>query len=119
MVIAKLTQELYAEKAVRPLYHYTSLDGVIGIVKAGALRATEIRYFSDAAEMKHTVELLSSLISYRNIFADSDDNARLLEQFRKWVTHRVRDGHMLFLFSTQSMVPSDVSVFSWICGTWN
>jgi hypothetical protein len=94
-MIAKLAQDLYAEIPEHTLYHYTSLDGVRGIVDSGSLRATEIRYFSDAAEMKHAVDHLSAGISFFEGFGRS--NQTLLDQLRKWLSHRLTTGHMLYV----------------------
>ncbi|MEQ1794242.1 MAG: DUF2971 domain-containing protein [Nitrospira sp.] len=94
-MIAKLVQELYAERPKQALYHYTSLDGVRGIVDTGSLRATEIRYFSDAAEMKHAVDRLIPEIWFREGFGRS--NPKLLSQLREWLSHRLIAGHMLYV----------------------
>lgn len=94
-MIAKLVQDLYAERPDRTLYHYTSLAGVKGIVDTGYLRATEIRYFSDAAEMKHAVDFLSEGISFFEGFGKS--NQTLLDQLREWISHRLTAGHMLYV----------------------
>ena len=94
-MIKKLAQDLYAEKPDRPLYHYTSLDSIRGIIDTGSLRATEIRYFSDAAEMKHAGNQLSGAISFLEGFSKS--NPRLLDQLRKWLSHRLISGGMLYV----------------------
>lgn len=95
VMIAKLAHDLYAERPKHPLYHYTSLNSVRGIVDTGSLRATEIRYFSDAAEMKHAGDQLSSIISFRDIFGESD--SKLLNQLREWLSHRLTAGHQLYV----------------------
>ena len=94
-MIAKLAQKLYAERPEHTLYHYTSLDGVRGIVDTGSLRATEIRYFSDAAEMKHAGDQLCSVISFREIL--EGDGSTLLDQLRAWLSHRLTAGHQLYV----------------------
>lgn len=94
-MIAALAQELYAERQHGTLYHYTSLSGVMGIVESGSLRATDIRFFNDAAEMKHTADLLRTIIAQREEAGAS--NQRLLVQLREWLSHRLTDGHMLYV----------------------
>ncbi len=95
MTIAALAHDLYAEKPQDLLYHYTSLSGVIGIVESGSLRATDIRFFNDAAEMKHTADLLRRAIAQRR---EGDTfNSRLLVQLQEWLSNRLTDGHMLFV----------------------
>ena len=95
MMIADLAQELYAERPQDTLYHYTSLNGVMGIVESGSLRATDIRFFNDAAEMKHAADLLRTVIAQREEAGTS--NPRLLVQLREWLSHRLTDGHMLYV----------------------
>ena len=58
-MIAELVEKLYAHKPEHTLYHYTSLQGVMGIVQSGSLRATEIHFLSDEAEMNHTAFFFS------------------------------------------------------------
>jgi len=94
-MIATLAQDLYAEIPKHTLFHYTSLNGVRGIIDSGSLRATEIRYFNDAAEMKHTVDQLSPQTWFREGFGQS--NPTLLNQLREWLSHRLIAGHMLYV----------------------
>lgn len=94
-MIAKLAQDLYAKRPDHTLYHYMSLDGVRGIVDTGSLRATEIRYFSDAVEMKHAGDHLSAGISFFEGFGKS--NQTLLDQLREWLSYRLTAGHMLYV----------------------
>ena len=35
------------------LYHYTTLDGLLGILKSGSIRATHVRYLNDITEIKN------------------------------------------------------------------
>ena len=88
-MITNLAKSLFAEKPQHTLYHYTSLNGAMGIIENRSVRATEIRYFSDAAEMKHTVNLLLD-----NIHRFSPLPASHL---RNWLTDRLTGGHQLFV----------------------
>ncbi len=97
MKISQITEKLYGERPDKVLYHYTSLYGLAGIIESRSIWSTEIRYFSDAAEMKHTVDLLRVEIDQRLECGTSD--ARLLKQLREWLYHRITDGHMLFVVS--------------------
>ncbi len=97
MTINKLAEELYAENPDKTLYHYTSLTGLLGIIKSQSFWASDIRYFNDAAEMKHTADLLRNEISRR--LEKGEGNSKLLIQFREWISHRITDGHMVFVSS--------------------
>jgi hypothetical protein len=100
MTIGDIAKQLYIEHPTDVLYHYTSLDAIDGIVGSKSLRATDIRYFSDAAEMRHTGELLRVMIGQR--IEEKGNNfvlTNLLGQFREWLSHRITAGHMLFAAS--------------------
>ncbi len=97
LTIREIANQLYAENPTDVLYHYTSLDAINGIIESKSLWATDIRYFNDAAEMRHTAEWLQFEIAQRMekkaIFGN------LLGQFREWIFHRLISGHMLFVVS--------------------
>lgn len=97
MPIEQLTQRLYTEQPTEVLYHYTSLGALTKIIESGSLYATDINFFSDAAEMKHAAEILRIYISQR-IEAQSS-KAKLLTQFREWVNECIAGGHMQFVVS--------------------
>lgn len=97
MSIAQLVDNLYREQPAGVLYHYTSLGALTGIVDSGCLYATDIRFFSDAAEMKHAANILCIYIAQR-IEAKSS-NSHLFSQLREWVMERLVDGHMQFVVS--------------------
>lgn len=95
MNISDVAQGLYEEKPSDTLYHYTSLSGLIGIVEESRLRATDIRFFNDAAEMTHTANLLRHAIALRQ--ETSGANLRLLSQLQEWLADRLTNGHMLYV----------------------
>jgi len=97
MTIGEVAKQLYAENPTEVLYHYTSLDAINGIVESKSLWPTDIRYFQDAAEMRHTAEWLRFEIGQR--IEQKATNAKLLGQFREWLSHRLTSGHMLFVVS--------------------
>ncbi len=93
-MIADITRQLFADPPRETLYHYTSLSGLLGIVDSGVLRASDIRYMNDSAELRHTLDLLQSHVS-RRIFAGTD-NPALLNQLLEWLSHRIASGPMLY-----------------------
>jgi hypothetical protein len=94
-MIRNITDELYSNTPQTTLYHYTSLAGAKGMIDSGFLHATEIRYFTDAAEMRHTVDKLTPETWFREGFGAS--NTELLRQLREWLSHRLTNGHMLYV----------------------
>ena len=94
-----LVNELYAEPPRVPLHHYTSLDGMMGIVASKVLWATELRYLNDAAELQHFGSLLEVRVQKLASFVEEPFEREALEQFGKWVNYRFQDGPMLFATS--------------------
>lgn len=99
-MIQDITATLYADIPEERLYHYTSFNGLLGIVTSGALWASDIRYMNDSAELRHTADLIRSEVSRR--IRNGHPMPDLLNQFLDWVTHRITNGHMLFAASFRS-----------------
>ncbi|WP_439106841.1 DUF2971 domain-containing protein [Congregibacter sp.] len=93
-MIDAITQRLFAQVPDKTLYHYTSLSGLMGIVESGALRASDVRYMNDSAELRHTLSLLQKHITER-INSGADDPV-LLNKLLEWLSHRIANGPMLF-----------------------
>lgn len=93
-MIENITKSLFASTPEDTLYHYTSFDGLLGIVESGVLWASDIRYMNDSAELKHTLNLLQAHITDRII--EGADNPRLLNQLLDWLSRRIVSGSMLF-----------------------
>ncbi len=98
--IAALTQTLFADTPQGPLYHYTTLNGLMGIVRSRTLWASDIRYMNDSAELKHSADLIRLEVQER--ITRGHGKADLLGQFMDWITHRITNGHMLFASSFRS-----------------
>lgn len=94
MMMNQISQRLFSDTPDDTLYHYTSLAGLLGIVGSGILRASDVRYMNDSAELKHTLDLLHSHISQR--IAAGTDKPKLLNQLLDWLSHRILSHSMLF-----------------------
>lgn len=44
------------------LYHYTSLEGLYGIINDGNIWATKIRYMNDSQEFRHSIDLAHQIL---------------------------------------------------------
>lgn len=93
-MIENITERLFSVAPESTLYHYTSLSGLLGIVNSCELRASDIRYMNDSAELRHTLDLLRNCITERVI--EGADNPALLNQLLEWLSHRIVSGPMLF-----------------------
>lgn len=98
--IGDLTAELFADSPQGLLYHYTTLTGLLGIVRSGTLWASDVRYMNDSAELRHTADLLRVEVQKR--LSAGNGNADLLGRFVDWVRHRITTGHLLFAASFRS-----------------
>jgi hypothetical protein len=47
----------------KTIHHYTSQEGLLGIIQEGILRVSSIRHLNDAAEMTHAIELVKSRLN--------------------------------------------------------
>lgn len=63
----------------RCLYHYTSANGVLGIVSTGTLWATGIRYLNDSREYEYALDLASDHIESTSKLVDEPLQSSLLE----------------------------------------
>lgn len=57
-----LLESLRSERPTMPLYHYTSTEGLIGIVKSKSLRASAIQFLNDTAEYQHAASVTTKLL---------------------------------------------------------
>ena len=97
MTVNDLINDLYSSTPMAPLYHYTSLSALESIISGGYLYATDMQYFNDSAELRHTAELLRIRIS--QAIEDGVGDAEVLRQFRAWTAERIGGGHMQFVVS--------------------
>ncbi|WP_273455301.1 DUF2971 domain-containing protein [Nevskia ramosa] len=82
------------------LYHYTSLEGLLGLVGSQTLRATHIAHLNDSNELTFAVELLENTVRRRLLEPDLDpDDRKCLEQLSEWLEHRFLLEHLLFTCS--------------------
>jgi len=44
------------------IYHYTNVEGLVGIISSGALWATDLRFVNDATELDHALESMLSAV---------------------------------------------------------
>jgi hypothetical protein len=86
----------YSRRPDRVLYHYTSADGLYGIVNNKTLWATQIQYLNDAKEFLHAVDLADFEVNRLKIKANGDEIV-LFEEMHKRL--RSSNGARSFIFS--------------------
>jgi len=50
-------------KSEKILYHYTSLEGLLGIIESKSIWATNVLYLNDASELNYALKLLSDEVN--------------------------------------------------------
>ncbi len=95
-----LVSKLYAAQPTRPLFHYTTLGGLIGIAKDKAIWATDYRYLNDSAEVEFFLDVVDSEIGKRFIAGqkgaghqpqgDNTDTSGSLDQQQSYVQNQRR-----------------------------
>lgn len=89
-----LVSRVYDAAPTRTLFHYTSLQGLLGIVNSGALWVSEARHMNDVAELTHFARLVTDNVAQR-LSADVEV-AEIENQLQNWLKQRVQDGHLIF-----------------------
>jgi hypothetical protein len=93
-MIDAITTRLFTTAPTETLYHYTSLAGLLGIIGSRELRASDIRYMNDSAELRHTLDLLNRQVTRRIL--SGVDHPEHLNAFLDWLGRRIVSGPMLF-----------------------
>jgi hypothetical protein len=96
-MLQQLISNLYNTTPTAPLYHYTSLSGMMGIVNSKAIWTSEIKYLNDADELRYLGKIVNSILALRE--TSSDQANEIWRQFRDWIRERLDHGHMLFVGS--------------------
>jgi hypothetical protein len=69
------------------IYHYTSLSGLVGIIRSDHLWATDIRFLNDTSEAKYTIESITKIMRAQ-LLKKPDDNKSLLKNLA-WIWERI------------------------------
>lgn len=97
MRVDDFADSLYQEAAPPRLYHYTSLSGLLGILETGSIRASEVRYLNDSAEVATAFNLLAQDVGKRRKAIAELGAAEILKQFSDWIDIRSSRGPMIFV----------------------
>ncbi len=93
----EFADSLYRESPPPTLYHYTSLPGLLGILRSGTIWASEARYLNDSAELIHAFNLMTHEVRRRLAAAPGADEQEVLRQFGEWIEIRSARGPMVFV----------------------
>ena len=82
----------------KTLYHYSSLDGLLGIVRTKSLWASNIYYFNDASEITYASDILKKVILELKVNGD-EHLGHFLDDFSNWLDTFRHTIHQFFVFS--------------------
>jgi hypothetical protein len=94
-----LSSRMYTEKPELTLFHYTSIEGLMGVVNSKSLWASEVRYLNDAAELHHFGSLANQQILQAQSTNQNSDEREILSQFGEWLKERLSSGPLVFVSS--------------------
>ena len=93
-MIEELRGQLFENEPKATLYHYTSLQGLMGIIESRKLRASDVRYMNDSTELTYALNLLQNAINDRT--DSTADERTTLSVFSAWLRDQINTGPMLF-----------------------
>src|SRR6266487_1004171 len=70
-------EQLLARQPPEKLYHYTSVEGIAGILRAKSVRATVVHYLNDAQEFRHAFGVARSVMANKVSISSNSDLAPL------------------------------------------
>jgi len=78
-------QNYFVENVQVPLFHYTGISSLLGMVETNAIWATSISYLNDSEEILHACELIKSEIQERKSEHESDLISRFYSELTNWI----------------------------------
>jgi hypothetical protein len=91
------------------LFHYTSLEGLLGIIESQSIWATNVLYLNDASELNYLIKLLIEEVSNvkEKIPVDSKGLGKfsffdgIIENIEKFISHPYRFSFFVCSFSEE------------------
>lgn len=97
-MLKNLYEPLYAAKPSSELFHYTSIDSLLGIVSSKVLWATEISYLNDSQELRYFTNLMKEkLMTYDVVGNGAEIDAA--GQLSSWINDWFIGGALVFTTS--------------------
>jgi hypothetical protein len=97
-VLSDLSAELYAQQPSNELYHYTSIDSLLGITNDKALRASELKYLNDSQEFRYFADLMrQKALAYDAKGEERETDAA--DQLHNWIREWFVNGALIFATS--------------------
>jgi hypothetical protein len=102
-------KELDTANEVRdPLYHYTDMAGLVGIVSSETIRFTSVFHLNDPSELAYGLGLTEDILK-----AEFDRGADPVKSFCKWTQHVLVKGAEIFGFFVASFSQANNDLAQW------
>lgn len=96
----RLIDTFFSTNAGITLYHYTSIDSLVGIAEANKVWASNVYYLNDSEEIVYACNLLEEVLGTRLLTDIEDDpEVEFLIQFDSWVGQCKSTANNIFVFS--------------------
>ncbi len=83
-------------------FHYTTQDGLVGILSSLSFRSTDIRFFNDSTEVKHAYSFLKDKIdTKKNQTGYTDLKGEVLRRIQSLISETVRPVKYVVCFSSK------------------
>lgn len=80
------------------LFHYTSVEGLLGVVNSKSLWASHAFYMNDPMELQHAYSVLAEVVDSLHTSAESSERRHILGHLAKWIP-RLQCPLPVFVFS--------------------
>jgi hypothetical protein len=81
LVRAELERAIPEAEATSPVFHYTTVEGLVGIVESDDLWLTDYEFLNDATEVRYGLNLLASVLQDA---VATDKDPRTVELIAAW-----------------------------------
>jgi hypothetical protein len=96
----------------KKLYHYTSVDGLKGILDSEAIWTTQIQYMNDSKEFLHSIDIAFQIVKRKK-----NSSVKGVKKYCEAIEHRLKNinGARTFIFSMTEN-PDQLSQWRGYCG---
>lgn len=88
------------ENIPKIIYHYTTQEGLLGILNEGALWATKMHYLNDASELIEPFRIGIEELDQLSLLQKEDDDREIISNLKDSIRHSRRENYCVVSFCT-------------------